>query len=80
MGAATWTAPRFCGLLEMRIFIPLSDEISIESTVDSSMMSMSFLTYRRSIIESLAIGMRDQRSSMSSREHCVSTTGPSGPR
>ena len=36
-GAATCTAPRCCGLFEMRIFIPLSDEISIESTVDSSM-------------------------------------------
>ena len=36
--------PRPLGLLEIRIFIPLSDEISIESTVDSSMMSMSFLT------------------------------------
>ena len=33
-----------CGLFEMRIFIPLSDEISIESTVDSSRMSISFFT------------------------------------
>jgi hypothetical protein len=43
-GAATWTAPRCCGLLEMRIFMPLSDEISMESTVDSSKISISFLT------------------------------------
>ena len=32
------------GVFEMRIFIPLSDEISIESTVDSSSISMSFFT------------------------------------
>src|SRR5258708_25049007 len=49
-GAATWTVPRCCGLLEMRIFIPLSEVISIESTVDSSIMSISFFTYRKSII------------------------------
>src|SRR3954467_8083757 len=49
IGAAICTAPRCCGLLEMRIFIPLSDVISIESTVDSSMISISFFTYRKSI-------------------------------
>src|SRR5512146_1378412 len=49
-GVATCMAPRCCGLLEMRIFIPLSEVISIESTLESSMMSISFLTYRRSII------------------------------
>ena len=43
-GGATCMAPRPLGLFEIRIFIPLSDEISIESTVDSSRMSMSFLT------------------------------------
>ena len=44
IGAATCTAPRCCGLLEMRIFIPLSEVISMESTVDSSIMSISFFT------------------------------------
>ena len=34
----------------MRIFIPLSDVISTESTVDSSIISISFFTYRKSII------------------------------
>src|ERR1019366_2987949 len=34
----------------MRIFMPLSDEISMESTLDPSSISTSFLTYRRSII------------------------------
>src|SRR5882762_6655780 len=50
MGAAIWTAPRCCGVFEILIFIPLSDEISIESTLDSSSISTSFFTYRRSII------------------------------
>src|ERR1041385_3943451 len=50
-GAATCTVPRCCGLLEMRIFIPLSEVISMESTVDSSIMSISFFTYRRSIMK-----------------------------
>jgi hypothetical protein len=36
--------PRCCGLLDSRIFIPLSVEISIESTVDSSRISISFFT------------------------------------
>jgi len=36
--------PRPEGLFEMRILIPLSDVISRESTVDSSTISMSFLT------------------------------------
>ena len=43
-GGATCIAPRPLGLFEIRIFMPLSDEISIESTVDSSRMSISFLT------------------------------------
>jgi len=43
-GGAICIVPRPLGLFEIRIFIPLSDEISIESTVDSSRMSMSFLT------------------------------------
>src|SRR5215510_549561 len=50
-GVATCTAPRCCGLFEMRILSPLSDEISMESTVDSSIISMSFFTYRKSIID-----------------------------
>jgi len=33
-GAATCTAPRCCGVFEIRIFTPLSDESSIESTLD----------------------------------------------
>ncbi len=41
---ATCTAPRCCGDFEMRIFIPLSEEISMESTVDSSSISTSFFT------------------------------------
>jgi hypothetical protein len=44
VGWATCMAPRPVGLLEMRSFMPLSDDISMESTVDSSSMSMSFLT------------------------------------
>jgi hypothetical protein len=44
IGCATDTAPRCCGVFEMRIFIPLSDEISMESTVDSSSSSTSFFT------------------------------------
>jgi hypothetical protein len=43
-GGATWTVPRCCGVLEMRIFIPLSVEISMESTLDSSSISTSFFT------------------------------------
>ena len=43
-GGATCIAPLPLGLFEIRIFMPLSDEISIESTVDSSRMSISFLT------------------------------------
>jgi hypothetical protein len=35
--------PRCAGDFAMRSFIPLSDEISIESTVEPSSMSMSFL-------------------------------------
>src|SRR4051812_2698316 len=38
----------------MRIFIPLSEVISMESTVDSSIMSINFFTYRRSIIAASA--------------------------
>ena len=44
IGAATCTAPRCCGVFEILIFIPLSDEISIESTLDSSSISTSFFT------------------------------------
>jgi hypothetical protein len=43
-GAAIGTAPRCTGLLAIRILMPFSVEISIESTVDSSIMSMSFFT------------------------------------
>ena len=41
---ATCIAARATGVLLMRSFIPLSEEISIESTEDSSSMSTSFLT------------------------------------
>ena len=44
IGAATCTVPRCAGVFEMRIFIPFSEEISIESTEDPSSMSSSFLT------------------------------------
>ena len=40
-GAATDT-PRCVGLFAMRILTPFSDEISMESTEDSSIISMSF--------------------------------------
>ena len=43
-GEEICTAPRCCGVLEMRIFIPLSDEISTESTDEPSSISISFLT------------------------------------
>jgi len=49
-GATACMVPRAEGVLLMRIFIPLSDEISIESTEDSSSISTSFFTYLRSII------------------------------
>jgi hypothetical protein len=38
------TVPRCCGVFEMRIFMPLSEVISTESTEDPSIISMSFLT------------------------------------
>jgi hypothetical protein len=44
IGAATCIAPRCCGVFDILIFIPLSDEISIESTLDSSSISTSFFT------------------------------------
>ena len=44
MGGTGCMTPRMTDVLLMRIFIPLSDEISIESTLDSSIMSTSFLT------------------------------------
>src|SRR6185312_28458 len=50
-GVATCTVPRWAGDLEMRIFIPFSVEISIESTLEPSRISISFLMYRRSIIK-----------------------------
>ena len=44
IGAAICIVPRLVGVLLMRIFIPLSLEISIESTEDSSSISTSFFT------------------------------------
>ena len=45
IGAAIVTAAIRCGeFLEIRSFIPLSDEISRESTVEPSSISISFLT------------------------------------
>ncbi len=44
MDAAICTPPRCCGVFEIRSFIPLSEEISIESTDEPSSISMSFLT------------------------------------
>jgi hypothetical protein len=43
-GVGICTVPRCCGVFEMRIFIPLSEVISTESTEDPSIISMSFLT------------------------------------
>ena len=43
-GVATCTVPRWDGDFDRRIFIPLSVEISIESTLDPSRISISFLT------------------------------------
>jgi hypothetical protein len=43
-GAGICSAPRCCGVFEIRIFIPLSEEISTESTDEPSSISISFLT------------------------------------
>jgi hypothetical protein len=37
-------AARCCELFEIRSFIPLSEEISMESTVEPSSISISFFT------------------------------------
>ena len=42
--AGVTMAPRCCGVLEMRSFMPLSVEISIESTDDPSSSSTIFFT------------------------------------
>src|SRR4051812_15472315 len=69
----------------MRIFIPLSEVISMESTLDSSIMSISFFTYLRSIIgwlegpldrrstelDQLPGEMREDRGSVRSEVHVV---------
>ena len=93
IGAATCIVARCVGVLLMRIFIPLSDEISMESTDDSSSISTSFFTYRRSImlrVARVAGGVRRSTqpwrrgpsqgppSSIRSRAKVVSTFGPSG--
>src|SRR3954468_10098182 len=77
-GAATCTVPRCCGLLEMRIFIPLSEVISMESTVDSSIMSISFFTYRKSIMsiglskfDQFAVEMRQDHGAFGTEMHIV---------
>src|SRR4051812_5231591 len=82
-GAATCTVPRCWGLLEMRIFIPLSEVISMESTVDSSIMSISFFTYRRSIIsiglskfDQFAVEMREDHRSLRPEMHIVLDADP----
>jgi hypothetical protein len=43
-GVAIETPPRVTGLFAIRIFTPFSDEISIESTEDSSIISINFFT------------------------------------
>jgi hypothetical protein len=44
IGAAIGIAPRGGALFDSRSFIPLSEEISMESTVEPSSISISFLT------------------------------------
>ena len=50
IGDAICTLARWFEVFEIRIFMPFSDEISMESTDDPSIMSTSFLTKRRSIM------------------------------
>ena len=43
-GVAICTVPRCVAVFEIRILMPFSDAISIESTDDSSIISISFFT------------------------------------